>query len=187
MARGSRIEHARLARVTAPEARLEDDGHGLAPTARGWFVVSLAGARGRGSEKIGTWTDLEPPEQFEDYGIGVHVLQPGQANGRYHEEDNQEDFLVLAGECIAIVEEQERRLQAWDFVHCPRGTRHIFVGAGDGPCAILMVGTRRPGLLYPVSEVAARHGASVREETTTSREAYAGDPPHAPTRFPWPL
>jgi uncharacterized cupin superfamily protein len=172
--------------MTAPEARLEDDGHGLAPAARGWFVVNLADARAQGSEKVGTWTDLEPPEGFEDFGFGVHVLQPGQANGRYHEEDNQEDFLVLAGECIAIVEEEEHRLKAWDFVHCPRGTRHIFVGAGDGPCAILMAGTRRPGLLYPVSEVAARHGASVREPTSTSREAYAGDPPHAPVRFAWP-
>jgi uncharacterized cupin superfamily protein len=172
--------------MTAPEARLEDDGHGHAPAARGWFVVNLADARAQGSEKVGTWTDLEPPEGFEDFGIGVHVLQPGQANGRYHEEDNQEDFLVLAGECIAIVEDEERRLKAWDFVHCPRGTRHIFVGAGDGPCAILMAGTRRPGLLYPVSEVAARHGASVREPTRTSREAYAGDPPHAPVRFAWP-
>ena len=186
MARRARIAAGRLARVTAPEARLEDDGHGLAPAARGWFVVNLAEARGRGSEKVGTWTALEPPEAFEDYGIGVHVLQPGQANGRYHEEDNQEDFLVLAGECIAIVEEQERRLKAWDFVHCPRGTRHIFVGAGDGPCAILMVGTRRPGLLYPVSEVAARYGASVQAPTTTSRQAYAGDPPHTDVRFPWP-
>ncbi len=129
--------------MTAPEAQLEDDGHGLAPATRGWFVVNLAQARARGSEKVGVWTDLEPPEAFEDYGIGVHVLQPGQPNGRYHEEDNQEDFLVLLGECIAIVEEQEHRLKAWDFVHCPRGTRHIFVGAGDGPCAILMVGTRR--------------------------------------------
>jgi uncharacterized cupin superfamily protein len=94
---------------------------------------------------------------------------------------------VLVGECIAIVEEQERRLKAWDFVHCPRGTRHIFVGAGDGPCAILMVGARRPGLLYPVSEIAARYGASVQQPTTTSREAYAGDPPFTDARFPWPL
>jgi uncharacterized cupin superfamily protein len=173
--------------MTAPEAALEDDGDGLGPATRGWFVVNLAQARARASEKLGIWTDLEPPESFEDYGIGVHVLQPGQANGRYHEEDNQEDFLVLLGECVAIVEEQEHRLKAWDFVHCPRGTRHIFVGAGDGPCAILMVGTRlRPGLLYPVSEVADRHGASVTEETSTSREAYAGDPPRTPVRFSWP-
>ena len=186
MARRSRIEPGRVARVTAPEARLEDDGNGLAPTAPGWFVVNLAEARGRGSEKVGMWTDLEPPEAFEDFGVGVHVLQPGQANGRYHEEDNQEDFLVLFGECIAIVEEQERRLKAWDFVHCPRGTRHIFVGAGDGPCAIFMVGTRRPGLLYPVSEVAARHGASVEEPATASRDAYAGDPPRTAMRFRWP-
>ena len=174
--------------MTAPEAPLEDDGQGLAPAARGWFVVNLAQARAGTSEKVGTWTDLEPPEGFEDYGVGVHVLQPGQANGRYHEEDNQEDFLVLHGECVAIVEEREHHLRAWDFLHCPRGTRHIFVGAGDGPCAIFMVGARRPGagILYPVSEVAARHGASARETTTASREAYEGDPPVTRARFRWP-
>ena len=174
--------------MPAPEAVLEDDGNGLGPATRGWFVVNLAQARARASEKVGIWTDVEPPEGFEDYGIGVHVLEPGQANGRYHEEDNQEDFLVLLGECVAIVEEQEHRLKAWDFVHCPRGTRHIFVGTGDGPCAILMVGARRPGagIVYPVSEVAARHGASVGETTSASREAYAGDPPHTDARFRWP-
>lgn len=164
-----------LAAMTAPEAQLEDDGHGLAPAARGWFVVNLAQARAGGSEKLGVWTELEPPEAFEDYGIGVHVLQPGQPNGRYHEEDNQEDFLVLAGECIAIVEEEERHLKAWDFVHCPRGTRHIFVGAGDGPCVIFMVGARAAdrSILYPRSELALRHGAGAHSETTVSAEAYA--------------
>ena len=173
--------------MTAPEAQLEDDGHGLAPAARGWFVVNLAQARARGSEKVGIWTDLEPPEAFEDYGIGVHVLQPGQANGRYHEEDNQEDFLVLLGECIAIVEEQERRLTAWDFVHCPRGTRHIFVGAGDGPCAILMVGTRlRPACCIPSARSRTATARRSARRRPPSREAYAGDPPRTPTRFRWP-
>jgi uncharacterized cupin superfamily protein len=108
----------------------------------------------------------------------------------YHSESVQEDFLVLAGECLLVVEDEERRLRAWDFVHCPPGISHIFVGAGDGPCAILMVGARRPGksLHYPVSEVAARHGASVAEPTSSPDEAYAGweemDP--EPTRLPWP-
>jgi uncharacterized cupin superfamily protein len=174
--------------MTVPEAPLEDDGYGRRPATHGWFVVNLAEARARSNEAGGTWTELEPAVGFEDYGIGVHVLQPGQPNGMYHEEDNQEDFLVLFGECIAIVEEQERRLGPWDFVHCPRGTRHIFVGAGDGPCAILMVGARRPGatIEYPVSEVAARHGASVQRTTMSAREAYADRPPHTDARFTWP-
>ena len=96
----------------------------------------------------------------------------------YHAENGQEDFLVLYGECIVLIEEEERPLKQWDFVHCPPWTRHVFVGAGDGPCAILMVG-RRPEqeeLLYPVSELARKYDAGVEEETTTGREAYASFP-----------
>ena len=53
------------------------------------------------------------------------------------------------------------------------GTEHIFVGAGDGPCVILMAGTRTPDeqLHYPVSELAARYGASADEETTDFEQA----------------
>ena len=96
----------------------------------------------------------------------------------YHAENGQEDFLVLYGECLVLIEEEERPLKQWDFVHCPPWTRHVFVGAGDGPCAILMVG-RRPEqeeLLYPVSELARKYDAGVEEETTTGREAYSSFP-----------
>jgi uncharacterized cupin superfamily protein len=174
--------------MTVPEAPLQDDGDGRAATARGWFVVNLAEARGRGSERTGVFTDVEPPEGFEAYGIGVHVVWPGQANALYHEESNQEDFLVLSGECLVLIEEQERRLRAWDFVHCPPGTRHVFVGAGDGPCAILMVGARGRDeqISYPASELAARHGAAATKTTTSPREAYADFPEHRLRRFPWP-
>jgi uncharacterized cupin superfamily protein len=94
----------------------------------------------------------------------------------YHAENQQEDFLVLHGECLLLVEEEERRLRAWDFVHSPPGTRHVFVGAGDGPCAILMVGTRKgeqEELFYPASELALKHGAGVDEETPDPSVAYA--------------
>ena len=99
-----------------------------------------------------------------------------------------EDFLVLHGECIAIIEEEERPLRQWDFVHCPPGTRHVFVGAGDGPCAILMIGARdrEDETVYPASEVAARYGASAAETTTSGREAYRDFPPHTRGRFTWP-
>ena len=40
----------------------------------------------------------------------------------HHRENAQEGFLVLSGECLLIVEEEERRLRAWDFFHCPGGT-----------------------------------------------------------------
>ncbi len=89
------------------------------------------------------------------------VLEPGQSSV-YHAETNQEAFLVLAGECRLLVEGEERRLRAWDFFHSPPWTEHAFVGAGDGPCVILMVGAHSgPDVRYPVSELAARYGASV--------------------------
>jgi uncharacterized cupin superfamily protein len=177
--------------MPAPEAPIDDGEHGRRPAGPGWFVLNLGEAAGARSARSGIWTELEAPRPggFEDYGVNVHVVAPGQANGLYHEESNQEDFLVLHGECIAIIEEQERRLKAWDFVHCPPGTRHVFVGAGDGPCAILMIGARDPDdrLEYPASEVAARHGAVADPPTSSAREAHRDFPPSTAERFPWPL
>lgn len=101
-------------------------------------------------------------------------MEPGEPAGRYHSEPVQEDFLVLSGECIAIVDGEERVLRQWDFLHCPAGCEHVFVGAGDGPCAVLMIGSRREDALhYTVNETAARYGASVTQETNDPSEAYA--------------
>jgi uncharacterized cupin superfamily protein len=161
--------------VAVREARIEQTEEGAVVASPGWFVLNLADAAWERNERGGEWLSPEPEDaRFEQYGIGPHVLQPGQPNGVYHSENMQEDFLVLSGECILVVEEEERRLKAWDFVHCAPGTRHIFIGAGDGPCAILMVGARGEGkkLHYPPSEAAARHGAEAPEETDSPQEAY---------------
>jgi len=158
------------------EARIEQTDNGKVVTSPGWFVLNLAECAWRRHERGGRWTDFEPESgEFEHYGIGVHVVEPGQPNGRYHSESMQEDFLVLSGECLLIVEGEERRLKAWDHFHCSPGTHHIIVGAGDGPCAILMAGARGEGnqLHYPRSELAARYDASAPKETTDSREAYS--------------
>ena len=47
------------------------------------------------------------------------------------------------------------------------GTDHVFVGAGDAPCVLLLIGSRTPGaeVVYPRSELALRHGAGVEQET----------------------
>jgi oxalate decarboxylase/phosphoglucose isomerase-like protein (cupin superfamily) len=85
----------------------------------------------------------------------------------------------------------ERRLQAWDFVHCPPGTEHVFVGAGDGPCFIFMTGRRTAdrGIVYPRSDLARSYGAGVETETRSPSEAYARVPHWQPERpktgFPW--
>ena len=149
------------------EARLEDAGSGLAPVTEGWFVVNVRDAEWFTSETRGAacWFANEygdSPVEFPQFGINVTVLEPGQS-GVYHAESNQEAFLVLGGECRLLVEGEERRLRAWDFFHSPPWTEHAFVGAGDRPCAILMVGAHvSPEVRYPVSELAARYGASVR-------------------------
>ena len=139
------------------------------------FVLNLADAPALAHPHRATLIDLEPDDApWPDLGVNVQVLQPGQPNCKYHSEPVQEDFLVLSGECIAIVDGEERRLRRWDFLHCPAGTGHVFVGAGEGPCAVLMIGSRREDSAhYPVDEVAARHGASVSEPTDDPAVAYA--------------
>lgn len=173
------------------EAALTETEAGLVPEGEGWFVVNVAEGRGMRSDRFGSACVFEGVDagRFPEFGLNVRVLQPGQPNSLYHREDAQEAFLVVRGEAIAIVEDQERRLRTGDFLHAPPGTAHVLVGAGDGPCAILMVGTRKhpETLLYPVSEVAARYGASVEEETPDESAAYAGTPPPEPGPIgtPW--
>ena len=181
------------------EARLEELGSGLGPTNKGWFTVNVRDAVWLTSEG-GTRTPNGSECQFDtrwapfpELAFRIHVLPPGQPNGLYHSEQTQEDFLVLSGECTLLVEAEERTLRAWDFFHAPAGTEHIFVGAGDEPCAILMVGSRTGvwTVRYPVSELAARHGASVERETSDPDEAYAGwepsrrERPSTWDRLPW--
>jgi uncharacterized cupin superfamily protein len=168
-----------------PEAPLAQSGNGLAPAGAGWFVLNARDARWRNSP-FGAYTTFEGAgdAKFTQVGFGIGVLQPGQPNCRYHREDMQEDFLVVSGECLLLVEEQERRLKAWDFVHCPPGTDHVFVGAGDGPCVVIAVGARpTKAIVYPESELARRYGAGVQKETSDPREAYAGVEPDEDVEF----
>ena len=107
------------------EAQLEDSGSGLTPVTQGWFVVNVRDAEWWSSESRGARCAFEneygdPPVEFAQLGINVTVLEPGQTV-LYHAEENQEGFLVLAGECALLVEDEERRLRAWDFFHAPPG------------------------------------------------------------------
>jgi uncharacterized cupin superfamily protein len=173
--------------MTIEEARLEEVGSGLAPVSLGWFVVNVGKAAWLSNDAFGGRCVFESnrrvlaerpdvePQQFADTGFTLAVLEPGKPTGMYHAESSQEDFLVLAGTCLLLVEEQERPLRAWDFVHCPAGTRHTFVGTGDQPCVIFMTGARREGdtILYPRSEAARARDAGVEAETDSPAEAYA--------------
>jgi uncharacterized cupin superfamily protein len=174
------------------EATSEETPYGRYVTSDGWFVLNLADALAvRNEEKGGVTYPLEArAAPFREFGANVRVLEPGQPNALYHSEGVQEGFLVLAGECTLVVEEEERTLRQWDYVHCPAGTDHVFVGAGDGPCAVLMIGARPDveTLRYPASEVAAKHGASAARTTDDPDEAYADWPgDYEPVRVPWPF
>jgi uncharacterized cupin superfamily protein len=128
--------------------------------------------------------------RFPEFGFNLRVLEPGQFNARYHRENDQEAFLVLSGECILIVEGEERLLRSGDFFHSPPLTGHVFVGAGDGPCTIVMVGGRTQewcqGEGFPVDATAARYDASVAEPTGDPKVAYADVPDDEPARVLWP-
>ena len=172
------------------EAQLDDVGSGLAPVTPGWFVVSAAEAAWVRNDAFGGRCVFEStprvlaerpgvdPQFFTQTGFTLAVLEPGKPSGMYHAESTQEDFLVLAGTCLLLIEEQERPLRAWDFVHCPAGSRHTFVGTGDAPCVIFMTGARREGdtIVYPRSQTALAHGAGVEKETFAPAEAYAAFP-----------
>lgn len=172
-----------------PEAKLERTEAGLAASGEGWFVVNARENRWYHADGRPALCDLEGEQRFAQLGINLVVLAPGQPLCRYHWEADQEDFLVISGEALLVVEEEERPLRAWDFVHCPPRTRHVIVGAGSGPSVVLAVGARIDSIDgpdwggYPVSAVAARHGASVEVETSEPEEAYAAWTKRQPTAY----
>jgi uncharacterized cupin superfamily protein len=165
--------------MPVPEAPLRSTRFGLVPDGEGWFVINAAETRWRDYGPLGVACDFQGKRQFKQLGININILDPGEPLSMYHRENHQEDFLVLAGECLLIVEEQERALTAWDLVHCPGGTAHAIVGAGDGPAIVLAVGGRggRKGVVYLVESVALSRGAGVDRQTTNPAEAYAPFPP----------
>lgn len=168
------------------EAELVETEHGLVPKGQGWFVVNAREAQwwqrpGRGVLCEFEGAGFEGATDFEQLGINLSVLAPGEPMAMYHRENDQEGFLVLAGEALAIVEGEERPLRRWDFLHCPAGTNHVLVGAGTAPCVVLAVGARDRSTgpdwgAYTVDAAAQRHGAGVESETTDPKEAYARFP-----------
>jgi uncharacterized cupin superfamily protein len=169
-----------------PEAPFHQTESGLAPAGEGWFVLNAREARWRHAQGRGARLDLEGETEFPQVGVNLFVLAPDEPMGMYHWEADQEDFLVLSGEALLIVEGEERPLRQWDFVHCPAETEHIIIGAGEAPCVVLAIGAREHqegsdwgG--YPVAEAALRRGVGVDRETSEAEEAYAGLPNREPT------
>ena len=171
-----------------PEAELVQTEHGLVPRGEGWFVLNAREARWFDRGPRGAVCSFDSEPEFEQLGINLFVLGPGQPMSMYHWEADQEDFLVVSGEALLIVEGEERPLRAWDFVHTPPRVAHTIVGAGDGPCVVVAVGARthqegEDWGGYPVDETAKRHNASAEEETNWGELAYARFPRREPARF----
>jgi uncharacterized cupin superfamily protein len=160
-----------------PEARLEATEQGLTPKGEGWFVLNARDTRWRPSEGRGAYCTFEGEPEFSQIGIHLVTLAPGEPMSMYHWEADQEDFLVLSGEALLIIEGEERPLREWDFVHCPAETKHTIVGAGESQSLFLAVGARDKSTgpnwgAYTVDEAALRHGAGVEQETSDPEEAY---------------
>jgi uncharacterized cupin superfamily protein len=174
--------------VVAAESELERTEHGLVPKGAGWYVLNLRDAvwkhaDGRGAVCL-VGDAFEGWRRFEQLGVNPFVLQPGEPMSLYHWEGDQEAFLVVSGEATLLVDGEERPLRAWDFVHCPPLTRHVLVGAGNGPCLVIAVGARgHDELGFPVDETARRYGASVEKETMDGGAAYERLPPREPTAY----
>ena len=176
-----------------PEAALEDTGAGLVPTSTGWFVMNARDARwfdsaGRHSLPLTGCDEYEAETFFPMLGMAVRVLEPGTPMSAYHWETEQEDFLVLAGTPLLVVEGEERLLEQWDFVHCPPETNHVLVGAGDGPSIVLAASSRQfqkdgPWGFYTADETAAKYGASPPETTQDTEVAQRDLSKSQPSRY----
>ena len=168
------------------QAQLVETERGLVPKGDGWFVLNAREAQWW--KRRVTVCDFEGEPRFRQLGINLTLLEPGAPMTMYHWEADQEDFLVLFGEALLVIEGKELPLQQWDFIHCPPETKHIIIGSGDVPCLVLSVGAREhqgaPGWGgYTVEELALRRGAGVEEETADAKEAYARFPKYEPTRY----
>jgi uncharacterized cupin superfamily protein len=174
-----------------PESPPVAGRHGMVPSGRGWFVLNAADAPWIDRPGRGLYCEFEGFDGVADFsqlGINLTVLAPGEPIGMYHYENDQEDFLVLFGEALLLVEGQERPLRRWDLVHCPAGTEHIIIGAGEGACVVLCVGARDRSTgsdwgAYTVDPVARRHGVGVDRRTPDADVAYASFPQRRPTRY----
>jgi uncharacterized cupin superfamily protein len=175
-----------------PESKLEQTENGLVPRGEGWFVLNMRDAEwrhidGRGAVCV-VGDDFEGERRFGQLGVNPFVLGPGEAMAVYHWEADQEDFLIVSGEAVLIIEGKERELRAWDFVHCPPNTKHVIVGAGSGPCLVIAIGARERStgpdwIGFTVDEAAKRHGVSVEEDTMDPDVVYGPIPPRERTAY----
>jgi len=171
-----------------PESRLEPTENGLVPAGGGWFVLNAREASWLHAPGRSAICEIEGRPEFEQVGVNINVLEPGEPMSMYHWEADQEDFLVLSGEPVLIIEGVERSLRPWDLVHCPAGTSHTILGGGSTPSVVIAIGARILSTgddwgAYPVDAAAARHGVSVEEETPDPEVAYSAFKRRVPVSY----
>ena len=160
-----------------PESRLESTEHGLVPKGDGWFVLNAREARwhhGPGRSAICEFEGaFEGEQDFLQLGINLSVLRPGEPMAMYHWEADQEDFLVLAGKALLIVEGDERPLGPWDFVHCCQGMSSSAPETHPAWCLRSAPATARPAQIGAATpwtrQRCAPARASSRRRPTRSR------------------
>lgn len=177
------------------EAQLGESEAGLVPKEPGWFVMDVRKARwfdkpGQGwSVPLTGCDEYEAESFFPMLGMSIRVVSAGEPTGTYHWETEAEDFLVLSGEGVLIIEGEERPLKQWDFVHCPPETKHGFAGTRDRPMVLLCASSRQfqkdgPWGYYCKDETAAKYNASSPEDTQDGRLADARFAPQKPAPYP---
>jgi uncharacterized cupin superfamily protein len=156
--------------------------------AEGWFVRNVRDMQWYERGQRGKVAVLVEDESAQ-IGINLFVLGAGESMAMYHWEADQEDFLVIFGEALLIVDGAERLFKQWDFFHCPpRTVAHTILGAGSGPAAILAIGAREHQVDdnwggYPLDDAAARHDAASPVETNDPKVAYARFPAREPSPY----
>jgi uncharacterized cupin superfamily protein len=150
------------------------------------YIVNARDAEWRRAEGRGAAVGLT--DDAPQVGVNLFVLGPGEPMAMYHWEADQEDFLVVSGEAIAIVDGEERPLRTWDLLHTPPGVAKVVIGAGSDGCIVVAIGARAHqdgdgwgG--YLVDDRALAHGAGVTEETNDPMVAYSTVPHRKPVAY----
>jgi mannose-6-phosphate isomerase-like protein (cupin superfamily) len=129
---------------------------------------------------VAAWRDRAGSAKRWAWPFAVAPPRRGKASREYDEEG----FLVLRGECLLVIEEQECDLAPGDFVYCPPGTDHILVGAGARACSSCSAPANDTESSSTQANRSRAHAAPVDAETTSPAEAYRESPPWIASRHP---
>jgi hypothetical protein len=164
------------------------DGTRHCPEGR-WLVRSQ---RTRGAvvevECLGTLCDFEGEPRFRQLGINLTLLEPGEPMTMYHWEAAQEDFLMLSGEALLVIEGEERTIRQWDFVtalqvRTTRSSAQALIRVLCLRSARATAQKGKSGARTPWTRGRCATASGVQRETIEGSEAYARFPPSKLTRY----